>query len=74
MSKPQSSLPMSPGIAYAVRTLLEYAIESESEARRVCQGLWPKMDVGAVETVVVHWKAHSPSASSETAAEIARIA
>jgi hypothetical protein len=52
MLAPQSPPPMSPGIAYAVRRLLECTIESESEARRVCQRLWPKMDVGAVETIV----------------------
>jgi hypothetical protein len=78
MSVPQSLPPMSPGIAYAVRRLLEYAIETESEARRMCQRLWPKMDAGAVETVVIYWKAHNPSRSSETAsgppAKLAKIA
>ncbi len=57
---------MSPGIAYAVRRLLEHTIEAETEARRMCQQLWPKMDIGAVETVVAHWKAHNPSRSLET--------
>ena len=66
MSEPRSLPPMSPGIAYAVRMLLEHAIESEAEARRVCQRLWPNMDVGAVETVVVYWKARSASGPSET--------
>jgi hypothetical protein len=60
---------MSPGIAYAVRVLLECAIESEAEARRVCQRTSPNMDVGAVETVVVYWKARSASEPSETASD-----
>jgi hypothetical protein len=42
-------------------------IESEAEARRVCKWMWPKMmDVGAVETVAVYWKARSASGPSET--------
>ena len=56
---------MSPGIAYAVRRLLEYTIATEPEARRICQQLWPKMDIGAVETVVSHWKVNSPLGSVE---------
>jgi hypothetical protein len=50
MSKPQSLLPMSAGIAYAARRLLEYGPISEGEAHRLCTRLWPKMDVGAIET------------------------
>jgi hypothetical protein len=64
MSEPKSLPPMSPRIAYAVRRPLEYAIEPESEARRLCQRLWPKMDIGAIETVVIYWKAYHQS--SET--------
>ena len=66
MSEPKSLPPVSPGIAYAVRMLLEHAIESEAEARRVCQRMWPNMDVGAVETVMVYWKARSASGPFET--------
>ena len=46
--------PVSPGIAYAVRTLLEYAPGSEIEARQLCSQLWPKMDLDADQTVVAH--------------------
>ena len=70
MSKP-SLLPMSAGIAYAVRRLLEYGPISEGEAQRLCTWLWPKMDVGAIETVWEYWREH-PSASSEMAAGLAR--
>jgi hypothetical protein len=65
MSEPRSWPPISPGIAYAVRRLLEYGPESEPEARRLCEGLWPRMDVDAVETVVVYWRTHNQSASPD---------
>jgi len=55
MSQLASLLPVSPGILYAVRKLLEYAPASESDARRLCARLWPKMDADAVQTVVVYW-------------------
>src|SRR5262245_13438301 len=48
--------PISPGIAYAVRKLLEYAPASESEARDLCSRLWPKMDVDATQTVLAYWQ------------------
>ena len=55
MSQLVSLPPVSPGIVYAVRRLLEYAPESESDARELCSRLWPKMDSEAVRTVVVYW-------------------
>jgi hypothetical protein len=55
MSQLVSLPPVSPGIVYAVRTLLEYAPESESDARKLCSRLWPKMDSDAVQTVMVYW-------------------
>ena len=55
MSQLVSLPPVSPGIVYAVRKLLEYAPESESDARRLCSRLWPKMDSDAVQTVMVYW-------------------
>jgi len=55
MSQLVSLPPVSPGIVYAVRKLLEYAPESESDARKLCSRLWPKMDADAVQTVVVYW-------------------
>ena len=55
MSQLVSLPPVSPGIVYAVRKLLEYAPESESDARNLCSRLWPKMDADAVQTVVVYW-------------------
>jgi hypothetical protein len=55
MSQLVSLPPVSPGIVYAVRKLLEYAPASESDARRLCARLWPKMDSDAVQTVVVYW-------------------
>jgi hypothetical protein len=51
--------PVSPGIAYAVRTLLAYAPGSDVEARQLCSQLWPKMDRDAAQTVVAHWVAKS---------------
>jgi len=51
--------PISPGIAYAVRTLWEYAPGSDVEARQLCFQLWPKMDLDAAQTVVAHWHAKS---------------
>jgi hypothetical protein len=47
--------PVSPGIAYAVRTLLEYAPETDTAARKLCTELWPKMDADASETVLAYW-------------------
>jgi hypothetical protein len=47
--------PVSPGIAYAVRKLLEYAPESESDAHKLCSRMWPRMDSDAVQTVVTYW-------------------
>ena len=66
MSQLVSLPPVSPGIVYAVRKLLEYAPASESDARRLCARLWPKMDSDAVQTVVVYWHVqaepeHTPS-------------
>ena len=66
MSQLVSLPPVSPGIVHAVRTLLEYAPASESDARRLCARLWPKMDSDAVQTVVVYWHVqaepeHTPS-------------
>ena len=55
MSQLVSLPPVSPGIVYAVRKLLEYAPESESDARQLCTRLWPKMDSDAVQTVVLYW-------------------
>jgi hypothetical protein len=76
--KPRSLLPMSAGIAYAVRRLLEYGAISEGEAHRLCARLWPKMDVGAIETVLDYWRDHRMSESSEMAAgppaKVSRIA
>jgi hypothetical protein len=51
--------PVSPGIAYAVRRLLECAPESESEARNLCSRLWPKMDSDATKTVLAYWHIHT---------------
>jgi hypothetical protein len=48
MSQLVSLPPVSPGIAYAVRKLLEYGPESESDAHKLCSQLWPKMDSDAV--------------------------
>jgi hypothetical protein len=55
MSSFVSLPPVSPGIAYAVRKLLEYAPESELEARNICSRLWPKMDTDATKTVLAYW-------------------
>jgi hypothetical protein len=71
MSEHKPLPPMSPGIAYAVRRLLEYPIESGSEASWLCRRLWPKMDIGAVETVVVHWKAQHQLRAPAKVAKIA---
>ena len=59
MSQLVSLPPVSPGIVYAVRTLLEYAPESESDARRLCSELWPKMDSDAVQAVMAYWHVQS---------------
>jgi hypothetical protein len=56
MSRLVSLPPVSPGIVYAVRRLQEYAPDSESDARRLCARLWPKMDTDAVQTVVTYWQ------------------
>ena len=56
MSQLFSLPPVSPGIAYAVRKLLEYAAESESEARKLCVQLWPKMDSDVVQVVLAYWR------------------
>jgi hypothetical protein len=56
MSQHFSLPPVSPGIAYAVRKLLEYAAESESEARKLCVQLWPKMDSDVVQVVLAYWR------------------
>ena len=61
MSQLVSLPPVSPGIVYAVRKLLEYAPESESDARRLCSRLWPKMDSDAVQTVMVYWHVQTES-------------
>lgn len=57
MSQLVSLPPVSPGIAYAVRRLLECAPESESEARSLCCRLWPNMDSDATKTVLAYWHA-----------------
>lgn len=57
MSQLVSPPPVSPGLAYAVRKLLEYAPESKSEARKLCSRRWPKMDSDAIQTVVTYWHA-----------------
>jgi hypothetical protein len=64
MSQFVSLPPVSPGIAYAVRTLLERAPESEAAARSLCGRLWPKMDAEVVQVVVTYWGA---SAAAEPA-------
>ena len=56
MSRLVSLPPVSPGIVYAVRRLQEHAPDSESDARRLCARLWPKMDSDAVQTVVAYWQ------------------
>jgi hypothetical protein len=56
MSQLVSLPPVSPGIAYAVRTLLGYAPASELEARKLCFRLWPKMDSDAVQIVLAYWR------------------
>jgi hypothetical protein len=56
MSRLVSLPPVSPGIVYAVRRLQEYGPDSESDARRLCARLWPKMDLDAVQTVVAYWQ------------------
>lgn len=55
MSQFVSLPPVSPGIAFAVRTLLEHAPETETAARNLCSQLWPKMDTDASETVLAYW-------------------
>ena len=55
MSSFVSLAPVSPGIAYAVRKLLEYAPESEPEARELCYRLSPRMDADAAQTVLAYW-------------------
>lgn len=47
--------PVSPGIAYAVRRLVECAPASEADARSLCSRLWPKMDADATQTVLAYW-------------------
>jgi len=53
--------PVSPGIVYAVRKLVEYGPDSESDALRLCARLWPKMDSDAVRTVVAYWHVQADS-------------
>ena len=55
MSQFVSLPPVSPGIAYAVRKLVEYAPESEAAARTLCTRLWPKMDADVVQVVLTYW-------------------
>lgn len=56
MSQLVSLPPVSPGIVYAVRRLLEYAPASESDARDLCARLWPRMDTDAAQTVLAYWQ------------------
>jgi hypothetical protein len=56
MSRLVSLPPVSPGIAYAVRKLLEYAPQSEPEAGKLCSQLWPKMDSDPVQIVLAYWR------------------
>ena len=62
MSRLVSLPPVSPGIAYAVRRLLEHAPESESEACKLCSQLWPKMDSDAVQIVLTYWRLQAAAA------------
>ena len=62
MSRPVSLPPVSPGIAYAVRKLLEYAPDSESAACQLCSQLWPKMDPDAVQIVLTYWRLQAAAA------------
>lgn len=55
MSQLVSLPPVSPGIAYAVRTLLQYGPESEAAARNLCTQLWPKMDADVTQIVLTYW-------------------
>lgn len=71
MSQLVSLPPVSPGIVYAVRKLLEYAPASESDARRLCARLWPKMDSDAVQTVVVYW--HVQAEPQQTATSLIAV-
>ena len=55
MLDPKPFPPMSPGIVYATRKLLEYAPDTDSGARELCSRLWPRMDLDAIETVIQLW-------------------
>jgi hypothetical protein len=70
MSQLVSLPPVSPGIVYAVRKLLEYAPESESDARKLCSELWPKMDSDAVQTVMVYWHVQTESENAPSSSVI----
>ena len=70
MSQLVSLPPVSPGIVYAVRKLLEYAPESESDARKLCSRLWPKMDSDAVQTVMVYWHVQTESENAPSSSVI----
>ena len=59
MSQLVSLPPVSPGIVYAVRKLLEYGPASESDARDLCSRLWPRMDTDAAQTVLAYWQAQA---------------
>ena len=56
MSQLFSLPPVSPGIADAVRKLLEFAAESESEARKLCVQLWPKTDSDVIQVALAYWR------------------
>jgi hypothetical protein len=66
MSDLKSLPPVSPGIVYAVRRLVEHAPTSDSEARQLCTWFWPRMDADAIETVLVYWKIQKASQSPDT--------
>ena len=65
-SSPYALPPTSSGIAYAVRRLVEYGVELETEARALCQRWWPKMDPDAAETVLAYWRAEAEPGSAAT--------
>lgn len=70
MSQLVSLPPVSPGIVYAVRRLLEYAPELEFDARKLCSELWPKMDLDAVQTVMVYWHVQTESENAPSSSVI----
>jgi hypothetical protein len=74
MSQLVSLPPVSPGIAYAVRKLLEYGPESESDGHKLCSQLWPKMDSDAVQTVVTYWHVQTdPEKTPSSSLVVAKI-